>query len=85
MVVDKFIDELNVLSKDKEVTIDLDKDARQWLATEGYDPGMGARPLSRVIQDNIKKPLSRMMLFGDLKGGGKVKITVEDEKLKLTT
>jgi len=81
MVVDKFIEQLNELSADKNVSIELDKDARQWLADKGYKPGMGARPLARKIQENIKKPLSREMLFGKLKNGGVAKVTVADKKL----
>lgn len=71
-IVDKFIENLNGLSVDKGVIIELSDSAKEWLAVKGYDPKMGARPLSRVITDYIKKPLSKKMLFGDLKDGGTV-------------
>lgn len=78
-IVDKFIAELNTLSKENKVTVVLDKNARQWLAKEGYDDKMGARPLTRVIDHNIKKPLAKEMLFGKLKGKeGKVYVTIND-------
>ena len=75
-IVDKFIAGLNDLSKEKGVIVELTESGREWLAVKGYDKKMGARPLSRVIADHIKKPLSKRMLFGDLKNGGTVSIDV---------
>ncbi len=80
-VVDKFIFELEAQLADKNVTLNLEPEARQWLAEHGCDPKMGARPMSRVIQENIKKPLAEELLFGKLSRGGYVRVYVEDEKL----
>lgn len=81
LVVDKFIKELNDLGQAKNVIIDLDNEAREWLANEGFDSKMGARPLKRKISEHIKKPLSREMLFGSLKNGGTAYFTVKDNSL----
>jgi ATP-dependent Clp protease ATP-binding subunit ClpA len=80
-IVDKFLGQLNELSAKKHVNIVLDALAKEWLTEKGFDPKMGARPLARVIAEHIKKPLSREMLFGKLKGGGAVSVTVTDDKL----
>ncbi|MDB5361715.1 MAG: clpA [Rhodospirillales bacterium] len=80
-VVDKFVLQLEVQLADRGVTIELDQLARDYLAEKGYDPLYGARPLSRVIQDSIKKPLAEELLFGKLAKGGVVTVTVKDEKL----
>jgi len=80
-VVDKFVLQLEVQLADRGVTIELDQTARDWLAEKGYDPLYGARPLARVIQENIKKPLAEELLFGKLAKGGVVTVTVKDEKL----
>nr|VFJ65519.1 MAG: ATP-dependent Clp protease ATP-binding subunit ClpA [Candidatus Kentron sp. DK] len=80
-VVDKFILELEAQLQEKKVAIDVDAPARAWLAKRGFDPQMGARPMARVIQDNIKRPLAEELLFGKLEGGGNVKVTVEGEDL----
>jgi ATP-dependent Clp protease ATP-binding subunit ClpA len=80
-VVDKFIFELESQLAEKRVSIALEPDAREWLAQHGCDPKMGARPMSRVIQENIKKPLAEELLFGKLAEGGMVRINVKDEKL----
>ena len=80
-VVDKFIMELETQLEAKGVTIDLDDDARAWLAEHGFEPSMGARPMARVIKENIKKPLAEELLFGVLEGGGHVRIGVRDGKL----
>ncbi len=80
-VVDKFIVELEAQLEDKRVTLDVDEDARAWLAERGYDPKMGARPMARIIQEHIKKPLAEELLFGRLVGGGRVHVTVEDGHL----
>ncbi len=83
-VVDKFIFELETLLADKHVTLSLDPDARLWLAEHGCDPKMGARPMARLIQEEIKKPLANDLLFGKLANGGHVRIFVEDKKLTFT-
>lgn len=83
-VVDKFIFELETLLLAKDVSLSLDSNARLWLAEHGCDPKMGARPMARLIQDKIKKPLANDLLFGDLAGGGHVSITVQDEELAFT-
>jgi ATP-dependent Clp protease ATP-binding subunit ClpA len=80
-IVDKFINELNSQVKEKNIEIVLDKECRLWLADNGYDRKMGARPLARLIDNQIKSPLSRRILFGDLKDGGRVTITIVDNKL----
>jgi len=69
-VVDKFLTELQSQLDEKRVTIDVDEDARLWLVEKGYDLHMGARPMERVIQEHIKKPLAEMVLFGALASGG---------------
>jgi len=80
-VVDKFVNELEMQLQDKKVVLHLDEAARAWLSEHGFEPKMGARPMSRVIQDNIKKPLAEELLFGRLVDGGEVSITVKDDKL----
>jgi len=80
-VVDKFIVELETLLDDKQVTLEVSEDARTWLSENGYDPEMGARPMARVIQEHIKKPLAEELLFGRLSKGGHVKITSDGTKL----
>jgi ATP-dependent Clp protease ATP-binding subunit ClpA len=80
-VVDKFIFELEALLADKEVTLTLDADARVWLAEHGYDEKMGARPMARLIQERVKKPLAEDLLFGRLANGGHVRIHVENGQL----
>ncbi|WP_372798878.1 ATP-dependent Clp protease ATP-binding subunit ClpA [Litorivivens sp.] len=84
-VVDKFLIELQSQLDDKQVTLHIDDEAREWLVEHGYDKTMGARPMSRIIQENIKKPLAEMVLFGELaEKGGVVQVSVEDGKLILT-
>ncbi|UOA08877.1 ATP-dependent Clp protease ATP-binding subunit ClpA [Methylobacter sp. S3L5C] len=80
-VVDKFIFELEGLLADKHVTITLDAEARLWLAEHGCDPKMGARPMARLIQEKIKKPLANDLLFGKLAHGGHVRIYVENDEM----
>ncbi|MBV5264008.1 ATP-dependent Clp protease ATP-binding subunit ClpA [Pinisolibacter aquiterrae] len=85
-VVSKFVMQLEAQLADRNVTFELDEAATDWLATHGYDRQMGARPLGRVIQEHIKKPLADEVLFGKLKRGGVVKVTVgpgEDGKDEL--
>ncbi|MHB8474024.1 MAG: ATP-dependent Clp protease ATP-binding subunit ClpA [Gammaproteobacteria bacterium] len=80
-VVDKFIIELEAQLEDKHVTVEVDEAARRWLAEHGFDVKMGARPMARVIQENIKKPLAEELLFGRLANGGHVRITAADGAL----
>ncbi len=80
-VVDKFIIQLEAQLADRGVTIDLSEAAREWLGRKGYDPAMGARPLSRVIQEYVKKPLADELLFGRLAKGGAVRIDVREGKI----
>ena len=82
-VVDKFLFEFEAQLEEKGVSLLVDDEARTWLAMHGYDPYMGARPMARVIQENIKKPLAEELLFGKLANGGSVHITVEDDKLHM--
>jgi ATP-dependent Clp protease ATP-binding subunit ClpA len=74
MIVDKFVGELNELVKEKNVVVSLTEEGRNLLIDKGFDPKMGARPLSRIIDTEIKKPMSREMLFGLLKTGGQVEV-----------
>jgi len=83
LVVDKFIIQLEAQLEDRGVTFELDNSARNWLVREGYDEQFGARPMARVIQEHIKKPLADELLFGKLENGGIVKISVKNGKLQL--
>ena len=80
-VVDKFVMQLEEQLADRGVTIELDDEARAWLAEKGYDPQMGARPLARQIQEHLKKPLSDELLFGALARGGSVLVSLKDGRL----
>ncbi len=80
-VVDKFLIELEAQLEAKKVSLHIDDDARRYLAKKGYDPKMGARPMARVIQDEIKQVLANELLFGNLANGGEVRLKVEDSKL----
>ncbi|MEH6422515.1 ATP-dependent Clp protease ATP-binding subunit ClpA [Pseudomonas sp. CGJS7] len=80
-VVDKFLIELESQLHEKNVTLTATPTARDWLAQHGFDPLMGARPMARVIQDQIKRPLADELLFGKLVGGGRVTIDVKDDQL----
>jgi len=82
-VVDKLVVELEAQLESHDVTLELDADARSWIANEGYDPKMGARPMARVIQDYIKRPLAEQLLFGELANGGHVRITLENDAIVL--
>ncbi|MDX5378447.1 MAG: ATP-dependent Clp protease ATP-binding subunit ClpA [Halomonas sp.] len=85
-VVDKFLVELQAQLDEKRVQLDVDMAARDLLAEKGYDPSMGARPMARLIQDKLKKPLAELILFGELsEHGGVVHVTVEDGELHLST
>ena len=81
-VVDKFLVQLEEQLASKGVQLDVDDDARAWLATRGYDPKMGARPMARTIQDSLKRPLAEELLFGKLAQGGRVHVGVKDDKLE---
>jgi ATP-dependent Clp protease ATP-binding subunit ClpA len=83
-VVDKQIDELRALVAAKNVSIDLDAGARTWLAANGFDRAFGARPMARLIERVVKKPLSEMLLFGTLAEGGVVRIMLEGNELRLS-
>jgi ATP-dependent Clp protease ATP-binding subunit ClpA len=84
-VVEKFVLQLEAQLMDRNVTIELSRAAAAWLGDKGYDDKMGARPLARVIQEHIKKPLAEELLFGKLTKGGFVKVSVKDGKLELKT
>jgi ATP-dependent Clp protease ATP-binding subunit ClpA len=84
-IVNKFIDQLKDQVKDKGIRIKIDKEATNWLLEKGFDSKMGARPLQRVIDKDIKKDLARLMLFGDLKNGGWLTISIDDNKISLIT
>ncbi|MDM8564956.1 ATP-dependent Clp protease ATP-binding subunit ClpA [Candidatus Halobeggiatoa sp. HSG11] len=83
-VVDKFIIELETQLEGKNVTIEVDEPTRHWLAKHGYEPEMGARPMARLIQDKIKRPLAEELLFGKLEKGGHVKVSEVDGEIKFT-
>ena len=80
-VVDKFIFELEAMLSEKQVTLALDADARLWLAENGCDAKMGARPMARLIQEKIKKPLANDLLFGKLTHGGHVRIYIDKNEV----
>jgi ATP-dependent Clp protease ATP-binding subunit ClpA len=86
-VVDKLLVEAEAQLEQKRVSLSVDEPARRWIAKRGYDPRMGARPMARVIQEFIKRPLAEELLFGKLVNGGQVEVTVgeDGEKLKLET
>ena len=83
-VVDKFIVELQVQLDQKGVSLEVSQEARDWLAEKGYYRAMGARPMTRVVQDNLKKPLANELLFGSLVDGGQVTVALDKEKNELT-
>jgi ATP-dependent Clp protease ATP-binding subunit ClpA len=82
-VVDKLIVEVEAQLEQKGVSLTLDDAARRWIAVKGYEPKMGARPMARVIQEFIKRPLAEELLFGRLVGGGNVRVTVAPDESKL--
>ena len=86
-VVDKLVVELEAQLQDKLVTLELDDDAREWIAAKGYDPKMGARPMARIIQEHVKRPLAEELLFGSLVGGGHIRVRLDavGDKLVLET
>ncbi|MBT0726974.1 ATP-dependent Clp protease ATP-binding subunit ClpA [Rosenbergiella australiborealis] len=83
-VVDKFIVELQAQLDPKGVSLEVSDDAREWLAHKGYDKAMGARPMARAVQENLKKPLANELLFGSLVEGGSVTVNVDLKKDQLT-
>jgi ATP-dependent Clp protease ATP-binding subunit ClpA len=82
-VVDKFLIELEAQLDEKKVTVEITEDAREWLAEHGYDKIMGARPMARLIQDKVKRPLAEELLFGQLEHGGHVAVTMENDNIKV--
>ncbi len=82
-VVDKFLTELQAKLDDKKVVLDVDDSAREWFAAHGYDEKMGARPMARLIQEKIKKPLANELLFGSLANGGTVHVSAENDEIAL--
>lgn len=82
-VVDKFIVELQAQLDAKGVSLEVSEEARDWLSDKGYDKAMGARPMARVIQENLKKPLANELLFGSLVDGGSVTVGLDKEKQQL--
>jgi ATP-dependent Clp protease ATP-binding subunit ClpA len=82
-VVEKFVLQLEAQLIDRNVHIELSPEAAIWLGDKGYDDKMGARPLARVIQEHIKKPLAEELLFGKLMKGGLVKVMVKDDAIDL--
>ena len=81
-VVDKFVVELQVQLDAKGVSLEITSTARNWLAEKGYDKAMGARPMARLIQEKLKKPLANELLFGELVGGGSVRVDLQGDELK---
>ena len=84
LVVDKFIMQLDAQLAERNVEIELSEAARDWLVKRGYDRNYGARPLTRVVQEHIKKPLADQLLFGELTGGGLALVDVENDALVVT-
>jgi ATP-dependent Clp protease ATP-binding subunit ClpA len=82
-IVDKQVDELRVQLREKNVELELTAEARAWLADHGFSPQFGARPMARLLQTALKKPLAERILFGDLEKGGKVVIGVREDRLFL--
>ena len=84
-MVDKFLIELQTQLDDKKVLLHVDDEAVDWFVKHGYDKAMGARPMLRLVQTKIKKPLAEDILFGSLVHGGDVHVTVENDDIKLET
>ncbi|MEE8727943.1 MAG: ATP-dependent Clp protease ATP-binding subunit ClpA [Rahnella inusitata] len=84
LVVDKFIVELQAQLDAKGVSLEVSDEARDWLTVKGYDRAMGARPMTRIVQENLKKPLANELLFGSLVDGGSVSVALDKEADKLT-
>lgn len=84
-IVDKFVGETMSLLSQKKVELTLDEDAKLWLAHKGFDPAMGARPLRRLLRAELEDKLAYELLFGNLKKGGKARLSIENDELKITT
>ena len=84
MIVDSEISELDRMLESKQCYVNVLPEARQWLADKGFDPAMGARPLTRLVEEKLKKPLSREILFGKLKNGGRAVVSVVNDELAVT-
>jgi ATP-dependent Clp protease ATP-binding subunit ClpA len=82
-VVDKLLIEVEAQLEPKGVVLNIEEAARRWIAQKGYDPKMGARPMARVIQEYIKRPLAEELLFGKLVGGGQVRVSVSADESAL--
>ena len=82
-IVKKFLLELNTMTLEKSVEVNASEEAIEYLVKKGFDDKLGARPLARIIDDEIKKPLSKMILFGELLDGGRVEVTIKEGKIKL--
>jgi ATP-dependent Clp protease ATP-binding subunit ClpA len=82
-VVDKLLIEVEAQLEPKGVVLNIEEAARRWIAQKGYDPKMGARPMARVIQEHIKRPLAEELLFGKLVGGGQVRVSVAADESAL--
>jgi ATP-dependent Clp protease ATP-binding subunit ClpA len=82
-VVDKLLIEVEAQLESKGVVLNIEEAARHWIAQKGYDPKMGARPMARVIQEHIKRPLAEELLFGKLVGGGQVRVSVSADESAL--
>ena len=78
-VVDKFIVQLQAQLDKKQISLEVSKNARAWLAEKGYDRAMGARPMARLIQEKLKKPLANEILFGELQNGGSVSVSLDKQ------
>jgi ATP-dependent Clp protease ATP-binding subunit ClpA len=83
-VVDKHLDELRALVANRKITIELSPAARSWLAVKGFDRAFGARPMGRLVEKTIKKPLSDLLLFGDVKDGDRVAVDLRDDTITVT-
>jgi ATP-dependent Clp protease ATP-binding subunit ClpA len=83
LVVDKHIEELRQLVAARKIAIELTPAARSWLALKGFDRAFGARPMARLIEKTIKKPLSDLLLFGDVKDGDRVLVDVHDDAIQV--
>jgi ATP-dependent Clp protease ATP-binding subunit ClpA len=83
-VVDKHIDELRQLVAGRKITIELTPAARSWLAIKGFDRAFGARPMARLVEKTIKKPLSDLLLFGSVKDGDRVLVDVHEDAIQVT-
>ena len=84
-MVDKNLKELEALLAEQQVTLQVSQPARAWLADKGYEPAFGARPMARVVEQYLKKPLADAILFGDLKDGGTAKVERKGEGLGIST